>query len=251
MCDLPPVIECAGWEWEPFTNHAMQLQGFWIGYDKEGNRWLTKLHGAFHAYREIVFATLAQEMGWSCQSSVFLSIDKDSAKLLGVCQGEIHAAHWFLTEHQDLSCGKNCPHLALGNPISSIEDLLGVGISCIVDWPKSEYACHLFGGSEPPDRLFTTAHELVIIDSEMMFAAGPSNFETSRWWNEPNGSRSAIGRALALEVCIEFATIPESKVHQALRIPDGISFPEPWPIAPILNKSRRFAEKFIAASSIR
>jgi len=120
-----------------------------------------------------------------------------------------------------------------------------VAFAHILDWPKSEFAAYLFGGNEPPGRLFTTSHELVIIDSEQMFATGPCNFETARWWNEADGSPSSLGRTLSLEVCADLTALSESKVQDALRVPVGVSFRELWRIAPKLKASRRFAADYL------
>lgn len=56
MHDLPPAIECTGWEWERFTAPGESSYNFWAGIDRDGNRWLTKLKGGFYAYREKMFA---------------------------------------------------------------------------------------------------------------------------------------------------------------------------------------------------
>ena len=36
---------------------------WWIGTDLEGRQWLVKMKGSFYAYREHVFASLAQRAG--------------------------------------------------------------------------------------------------------------------------------------------------------------------------------------------
>lgn len=84
MRDLPTVIDTKGWNWIRFTAPVAPSHNFWLGTDLQGNRWLTKLTGEFNAYREIVFGRLAQQMNWSCQSTVFMRVDSKSARLLGV-----------------------------------------------------------------------------------------------------------------------------------------------------------------------
>ncbi|MBI5753490.1 MAG: hypothetical protein HZA59_15305 [Hydrogenophilales bacterium] len=248
MSELPPVVETTGWSWERFTAPVAPSRNFWLGVDREGNRWLTKLTGAFYSYREIIFARLAQAMNWSCQSSVFMRVDKHSAQVLGVPVGEIHAAHWFLMEHLPPPYSFGCAlEFLVDRPIRTVEDLMGSEIAHLLDWPKSEFAAYVFGGNEPPGRLFTTAHEFVIIDSEQMFATGPCNFDTAHWWNEPDGRPSISGRALALEVCSDLAALSEYQVQEALREPYGVSVRKLWPIAPKLRESRRFAAEFRAS----
>lgn len=242
MSELPQMVESTGWTWERFEAPVAPSDNFWIGVDRNGNRWLTKLRKSFRAYREIVFARLAQTMGWSCQSSIFVRIDKHSAQTLGVSPGEVHSAHWFLDEHPHPLCSSSCALAFLRNgQIQTIEDLKGSDIAHLLDWPKSELAAHLFGGHEPPGRLFTAVHEFVIIDSELMFASDPSSFETAHWWNQVDGSPSYSGRALAQEVCCDLTSLSDSEINDALRVPKGISVHKPWPIAPILKKIRKVA----------
>ena len=246
MRDLPPVLETKGWSWKRFTAPVAPSHNFWLGSDRDGNCWLTKLTGAFCAYREIVFARLAQAMKWSCQSSAFLRVDKHSAQVLGISPGEIHAAHWFLMEHLHPPCTPDCAlQFLVGKDRLAVTDLMGSAIAHLLDWPKSEFAAYVFGGIEPPGRLFTTAHEFVIIDSEQMFATGPCEFDAASWCKEANGRPSASGRALALEVCTDLAALSESQVHEALRIPDEVSIRKRWPIAPKLKASRKFAAEYI------
>lgn len=248
MNELPQVVETTGWSWEPFTAPIAPSHNFWVGVDREGNRWLTKLTGAFYAYREIVFARLAQAMKWSCQSSVFMRIDKHSAQILGETAGDIHAAHWFLLEHRPPPCSSGCAlEFLLDRPIRTIEDLMGSEIAHLLDWPKSEFAAYVFGGNEPPGRLITTSHEFVIIDSELMFSTGPCNFDTAHWWNEPDDRPSISGRRLALEVCSDLAALSDHQIQKALCVPDGVSVRKRWPIAPKLMASRRFAAEYISS----
>jgi hypothetical protein len=247
---LPLLVETVGWTWERIeASEGSPSEGFWLGHDVNGDRWLTKLRGSFRAYREIVFAKLARAMGWSCQSSMFVRIDKQSAKVLNVPHGAIHSVHWYFEEHSRSLCSPNCPLAFIRNrPIEGVEDLDGSDIPHLLDWPKGELATYLFGGHEPPDRLFTVAHEFVIIDSELMFASDPCDFKTSPWWSYRDGTPSLRGRQLAREICREFASLPDSEIENALRVPKGIRIKRPWPIAPILRKSRKVAERLCTSN---
>jgi len=245
MSDLPKSIVTVGWNWEQFTAPTLPSQNFWLGTDREGNRWLTKLRGSSYAYREIVFAKLAQAMNWSCQSSVFLKLDGESASTLGVDPVESHAAHWFMPEHKNQPCSGDCAIKFLyGKEICTVNDLADSKVAHLLDWPKSEYAAYLFGGNEPPGRLFTLAHEFVIIDAEQMFSTGPCSFETAHWWSEPDGMPSQSGRALALEVCADLSALTERGIEDALHIPQGIKIQKDLQIEEKLRSSREFAESF-------
>lgn len=246
--ELPLVLDPTGWRWELFATPSFPSQSFWIGLDQDGNKWLTKLRGGFYAYREIVFARLAQKMGWSCQSSVFLRIDRNSAKKLGVNANEVHAAHWFLREHAHTQCSAQCQLSFLKDKsIETVDDLSGAEISHLLDWPKSDFAACLFGANEPSGHLFTIDHEFVIIDSEQMFSTDPCAFDCTGWWRRPDGCQSIPGKELALEVCRNFCDLSLADIEGAIAIPEGISVQQTWPIAARLKASRRFAMEFFAS----
>lgn len=160
MRDLPTVLETAGRQWCRFDPPVAPSDNLWLGTDRQGQRGLTKLRGDFYAYREIVFGRLAQQMGWSCQSSVFMRLDAQSAVQLGVRPEEIHAAHWFMGEHVHPPCAGTCPLEPLvGRSVGCIEDLADIDAAHILDWPKSELAACLFGGRLP--RCCTTASSML------------------------------------------------------------------------------------------
>jgi hypothetical protein len=244
--ELPPVVETLGWSWERFNAPSASSDNFWLGVDRQGNRWITKLRGSFYAYREIVFARLAQKMKWSCQSTVFMKLDERSAQTLGVTAGEIHAAHWFLDEHVYHPCSHGCPIEFLVNmQLRTVEDLLNSHVSHLLDWPKSEISAYLFGGNEPPGRLFTKAHEFVIIDSELMFSTIPCPFDSLPWMSDSEGHPSCSGNSLVLEVCQDLASLSALEIEEALKIPASVAVQETWPVAPILHASRRHADEFV------
>lgn len=251
MHELPDVVETSGWSWMPFSTPTFPSYNFWMGIDRTGNCWLTKLSGDFYAYREIVFARLAQAMGWSCQSSVFIRLDSAGAEILGRTLHEIHAAHWFLDEHEALPCSASCTVAPLfGKEIGRIEDLQNTSIAHILDWPKSEYAACLFGGNEPPGRLFTKTHEFVIIDSEQMFSSMPCTFESVSWLTDNDSQKPcARGKELAIEVCQDLVSLGLETIHRSLFIPAGVTVSERWPITPILLASHKYAEYYILTSS--
>ncbi len=245
--ELPATLDSTGWRWEPYKTPSFPSYTFWTGTDSAGRTWLTKLTGDFYAYREIVFARIAQRMGWSCQSSTLVVLDDRSADLLGVPDARVHAAHWFLAEHGRTSCSRDCP-LASCNwrSIDDVDELKGCKVSRILDWPRSEIAAALFGGNEPPDRLLTTSHEFVIIDSEQMFSSGPTDVTETRWWNRRDGAASRAGRELTIEVCRRVSQLSNDDLADALAKPQGVEINELWPIGPRLKEIRRFADSFAA-----
>ena len=217
MLEIPISASTQGWSWEKIQNPGLPSDGFWLGTDLQGGRWLTKLRGSFYAYREIVFARLVQRLGWSCQSSMFVRLDRESAAVLGRKIGEVHSAHWYLDEHASMRCGPECSLKALfDHEVRSVDDLVFSGVSHLLDWPKSELAAYIFGGNEPPGRLFTATHEFVIIDSEQMFSTGPCQFDTWSWLKTPDGAAHLGGHKLAEEVCREISSLPSSFLSESL-----------------------------------
>ena len=245
MVDLPPVLCTKGWDWEQIVNAGHPSDGHWLATDTTGHRWLTKLRGSFYAYREITFAKLAQGIGWSCQSSTYIKLDAASAAIVGAIAGEVHAAHWYMEEHASKPCCVSCPiHPLVGLEVHSANDLDGIDIAHLFDWPKSEFAAFIFGANEPSGRLFTLQHEFVIIDNEQMFSTGPCSFESDLWVGGETGAAYSKGLALASETCADVASITTQLLTQALAIPRGVKVDQRWPIAQNIKQSIKFASQY-------
>lgn len=245
VVDLPPVLGTNGWIWKQLENPGHPSDGHWLATDTEGHRWLTKLRGSFYAYREITFAKLAQGLGWSCQSSTYIRLDVASAAIVGATAGEVHAAHWYLDEHAARPCGVPCPMHPLARlEIRSVEDLEGIDVAHLRDWPKSEFAAYVFGANEPSDGLFTSQHEFVIIDNEQMFSTRPCPFESTHWLRGLAGAAYLKGLELADETCADIASLTGAKLSAALAIPSGVNIDRRWPIAPKIRQSIKFASTY-------
>ena len=96
MPDLPSVLNCGDWNWSPYE--AGKSKPFWLGTDVEGTRWLTKMRGGFNAYREIVFARLAQGSAITREVCMFVGslADSDIEELLLVPSGVHIAMSWSI-----------------------------------------------------------------------------------------------------------------------------------------------------------
>ncbi len=243
MIDLPEIVSTRGWTWEQFEPIRSEYEkpDFWVGTDLHGNRWLTKLRGREKAYREIVFARLAQAMGWSCQSSVFIKMDRHAIKKIGIYRSSddtIHAAHWLLSEHQrdicsDLKCAVASLHGSkLDRPTYEMSTFTNK-----VDVGRGEVATYLFGAWEPPGYLITTDHEVVIVDSEYMFYGLPHRIEANPLWSTPNG------RDLTLAVCNDLLALPEDVIEHSVRKPIGVKIK--CRVKAKLNSSRLQASKLV------
>jgi hypothetical protein len=127
---------------------------------------------------------------------------------------------------------------------NELDDLYPNNIANFLDWPKSELSSYVFGGNEPPGRLFTTSHRLVIIDSEQMFSTGPTSFESDPWLKKKDGERSESGCSVASEMCREIASLSQTTIATALQLPAHIKVNSRWPIAPKIRAAVKFAEAY-------
>lgn len=221
--------------------------GFWLGVDTKGQRWLTKLRGSRYAYREITFGKLAQAMGWSCQSSTYIKLDSGSAKVLGGKTGDVHAVHWYMNEHVSKSCSQLCgAHQLFNNKnINSVLELESIKISHILDWPKSEFAAYLFGANEPSGGFLTTNHEFVIIDNEQMFSGAPVSFESARLLNNHDDIGTRRGLVIAAETCNEVGSINVDVLSRALVVPQGVTIDYQFKIESVIKQAIIFARAFV------
>lgn len=245
--ELPSMLNTTGWQWELHDTPAPHSKSFWLATDNNGCKWITKLRGSFRGYRELVFARLAQRLGWSCQSTVFAKLDSAAIKLFEINGLEWYQPmHWFMPEHSGNCANRDCPIEFLARrPIKSIANIANIPISHLLDWPRSEFAACLFGGNEPPGRFITTSHEFVIIDSELMFSTGPSSLSDTSWWRNEDGSPSREGYNLAYEICNEVARLTNPDLDEILKIPDGVTIEQKWDISLKLHASHKFAENFV------
>lgn len=74
ICDLPSLVSTDDWFWQPAGCQGSATARILVGHDKHDQRWLTKVRGREYGLRELAFARLAQRLGWSCQSSIFVRL---------------------------------------------------------------------------------------------------------------------------------------------------------------------------------
>jgi hypothetical protein len=247
---IPAAVHVENWAWEKYATPGPYSKTFFVGTDQCGKQWLTKGRGSFYAYREIVFARLATKFGWSCQVSTFgvFPLRSQVVRELGGPPDEIvHSVHGFLPEHPYGSCGGNCLLRSLVG--ANAETILCSPIKNILDWPRSEIAACLFGANEPPGRLFTSEHEFVIIDSELMFSTGPSDVTETEWWKVKPEKPYPSGRELTFDVCRRVAALTDVEMNEILSIPRGIKINQQWNVKAILKKARAYADRFIRTSA--
>ena len=247
--NLPVHVVATNWNWsrpKPNPNLAFGLKAnWWIGTDIADRRWVVKMTGSNYAHREHVFAALAQRLGISCQSSLYLTIPRDSMPMLGALRAEPHQlALWFFDEHQDPCSSKKCPLTILqGLSIDSeatLQTYLSCGVSQAADWIRGEVLGYLCGQSEPPGHLFTIEHEFVQIDNESMFSSGPVNLEGCQWL------QFRIGRQCAENICFSLSKISDEELLSLAEIPKDYVVPRKNNVRRRLLAARRAADNYLA-----
>lgn len=243
MRDLPQIVETTRWSWTPFD--SAKGDRFWVGTDDSGNQWLTKLRGPNRAYRDIVFCRVAQTLGWSCQSTVLVRVDSESAKLLGVESTSLHGAHWLFQEHDNTICKSNCCPLKSqgGIDFDHVDELALPGIAHLLDYPRSILAAHLFGASEPPGHLISSHHEFVIVDTESMFSADPAGMHSFHFLDHETNPRGM--EELAVELCRQVVDLSQSDLDWMLSTSCGVAMENSSKVAARLYRSRKVAQEFL------
>lgn len=251
IADLPTHVFANDWNWvpaKPDRQRPFPLQtGWWIGIDGIGQKWLFKMSGANCAYREHVFAALAQRIGISCQSSLYVTIPRNAPPVRDMPLPERHQlALWFFDEHLPDGCSlsHSCPLLALRNlkleSDATLETYLSCGVSDAIDLIRGEILGYLCGQFEPAGRLFTVRHEFVQIDNELMFATGPVNLMDCRWL------RFHAGRQCAKDVCLRLSEISDEELLSLAAIPTGYVVRRKNFISRRLLAARQAARNFMA-----
>jgi hypothetical protein len=216
MANLPVHLVAVDWAWT-------QLKEYWVAIDHEERKWLVKMTGSSCAYREHVFAALAQRLDISCQSSVYLTIPRNAPPMLNGTERESHQlAIWFLNEHQASSCSQEqCPLTVLKNlelnSEANLQTLLYSGVSRAIDLIHGEILGYLCGQLEPSGCLFTGDHRFVQIDNELMFDSDPISLEESpsRWLRFPSG------RKCVKTVCGRLSELSDEELIGLAQIPEG------------------------------
>lgn len=218
ITELPELLIASDWEWRMPAENELK-HGWWIGVAPDSRKWLLKMTGSFYGYREHVFASLAQRLGISCQSSAYVIIDKNSAIFRGKsgdaepCQ----LAICFMDEHPNLPCSSQCvTRQILGKKMNpqEITRARDSGLSYFDDLVRGDILGHLCGQFEPHDHFITRDHEYVVIDNERMFDQPPCLKQYE--WLDVEGIRPMI-----IGVCRGLAGVPANELRSLATVPDG------------------------------
>lgn len=248
IVDLPALTTSSDWRWETFDGGGRR--NFWVGTDRAGNQWLVKMRGSSYAYREHSFARLAQHLGVSCQSSVYLRLSAGADPLRGDDDTEeFQLALSLLPEHGTEVCSADCPFPIVQEvfdrlPDEPIQALQTPGIEHLMDWARMCMLAELCGANEPSDRLITPDHTFVLIDNEQMFSTGPGNIWNCDWLFAGD-SRSELGVKVATDLCDQFVRIKDEELRSFATLPKGYEVHDPRPIAEILVAAKMAAANFL------
>lgn len=210
---LPKLMISSGWKWRPPSPDERRYlkQDWWIGTDLQSQQWLIKMTGSSYAHREHVFASLAQRLGISCQSSTYLLI-ADQDPVLHRQSGDAERcqlALWFMEEHRNGSCSLTCPYPSVTNKSLGFQNILSAknaGLANLDDMVRADVLGHLCGQLEPHGHFLTREHEYVAIDNECMFHDPPC-LNQYRRLDEPGVP------PLIMKLCRDFAGLPDDELR--------------------------------------
>lgn len=232
ISELPEVLHTKGWAWRRFASDQ-GYDEFWIGTDTGGVDWLVKMRGNDYAHRECAFDRFAQHIGINCQTAVYLKLSLDAEPIRKIITADrFQAALYFFEEHPGTPCGIHCPlnrlNSALNDNTADPLDVLHTsGIRNAVDWPKADFLACLCGASEPSGRLINVDHQMVIVDSELMFSTEGSLWGEWGWGRSTGRRRSSYREQLVEGICEQISALTDTDLAQFARLPRG--FPPPPP----------------------
>ena len=241
ISELPSVLVADGWRWEPCSFRSECV----LGIDHESRSWLVQMRGSVKAYQEHVFASLAQRLGISCQSSVYLQIPAcnrpkmDDTPTDEACQ----LAIWLMKEHSAGSCGDTCP-IGRGREWDfttdeTLNEFLQSGLKNAADFVLGDILGSLCGGDENVEGFWTVNHEYVAIDSERMFE-WDSYVQRCSWMDLTKGKQ------LALDLFDRVCAISDEELCTIAELPPG------YLVNPVVQLGQRLIEiKAIAGNYLR
>jgi hypothetical protein len=255
MSYSPVHLVATDWTWSrPNPSHSWPNElnpDWWVAVDNVGRKWVVKMRGSTYAYREHVFSALAQRLGISCQSSVYLTIPRNAPPMLRDPKPKSHQlALCFLNEHRDACSEEKCPLRVLDcqcpelNTEADLQSFISCGISRAVDRFRGEILGYLCGQDEPPGWLFTLDHSFVQIDNEMMFATGPADLKGCEWL------RFSVGRQCAENVCTRLSELSNEELLGFAQIPKGYVVEYKSDIRRRLLAARKAANSFLVQNKI-
>lgn len=199
--------------------------------------------GSFYAYREHVFASLAQRLGISCQSSVYILIPSETAKprLHTRCSEAWQLALWLMEEHEAKPCSGKCALsgvMGQGLDLQAIRRASHLGIACFEDLVRGDALGYLCGQFEPHGHFFTPDHEYVVIDNECMFAGRPG-------LNGCHWHKCDAARRLIIEVCRGLVSLTDQELREIAAIPEDFTLSHGRDLYDDLGNAKAVAAEYL------
>lgn len=209
------------------------------------------MSGSFRAHRERTFASLAQHLGISCQSSVYLTLPTDSEPFRETFNAEPQQlAIWLIPEHEPCPCCDDCQLSSLKKGINDPEwdNVVGLRESSVlhaIDWMRGEmlgYLCDMF---EPPGCLFTPNHEFVQIDNELMFTNAEADLWECVWLRDSSKEYSETGLREAIDFCERVVEVSDAEIEHFSMVPSGYDVEMLWDVPQQVFATRGKANRFL------
>ena len=254
---LPQLLHANDLDWQTHTEGS----DIWTCTDATGTRWLVKLRGGFHAIRERAFSVIAQALDTSCQSSTFLKMPprRKTWPIPATTSGPTDVnqlAIRLLDEHPHYSHCTNCPLPELNTQFRrrpyELDVLRRSTVTRLLDWARGEMLGMLCEMHEPPGQLFTTSHEFVQIDNELMFSrdAG-TDLRDSPWVADDAKRIRPSGLEEAIRLCEQVLSLPDAVYQDAIRMPKGYRPRMPWSVREQIGLIRPLARAFLHWAALK
>ena len=105
---------------------------------------------------------------------------------------------------------------------------------------------------EPPGQLFTTSHEFVQIDNELMFSrAAGADLRDSPWVTDDANRIRPGGLEEAIRLCEQVLSLPDAAFQDAIRTPEGYRPRMLWSVRKQIGLIRPRARDFLQWAALK
>jgi len=209
------------------------------------------MSGSFDTLRERVFDFLAQEIGLSCQTCVFLTLHEQSEPIRNARDAERHqGAIAFIQQHAHAPC---CPDCALApwlerhgkKPRSFLRFLSQLGIQHATDLLIGNVLGYVCGANERLEFVISADHKLFLIDNEYTLLGAPDLPGAIEYIN--SWCMDAQDKRLAVEILVpkldSMGSIPDERLRAFTEHPKAYKLQRKYPIPRNLPRFRSAARR--------
>lgn len=207
--------------------------------------------GGYFALRERVFDYIAQEIGLSCQSCVFLTLPLDCEPMNSDRNAEPQqGAITYIQPHAPEPCSSACdlePWLNPPNSPSRLQFLAQLRIEHATDLIVGNVLGNLCGANERGEFVVSRDHRLFLIDNELTLLIGPDVRGALEYIGTECGDNSDwrhVAEILVPKLEL-MGSISDSTLKSFTEIPKGYKLREKYPIPKNLPKFRAAARRLV------